>query len=451
MKHILIIGATGNIGKYLTIKLLKTKRYRISAVSRSNKKLKEVLDFPIEHIVHDFSKDKLKRLLKVDIVINCAKEGIFSKKLNSSRKREVIRESRKIAQNIVDSFDEDTHFIQFSGMSAYSESLVPVSENSPLSNDFFGELARQIETPFKDKKSTILRLPLVIGQEMPIIQNIGILFRYFLGFRINSKNNISWIHVEDIFENIENLISSQSRLKLINLCAGSQSLKSFLKVISRITNRPKLIPLPKTLLKFLYKDESSVILKNLESFSIHQDFLNFKYNHLDLALEDSFEYLKTPTLKKKKYHHSYNSYQFIPKEINEVFDFFKDANNLENITPDKLNFTITSQSTPEIQEGTNFTYSLKLNGVKFNWRTIIENWNPPYRFTDFQKNGPYEVWYHTHSFYEVEGGTLMHDNVKYRLPLSFLGELFGLFYVKKNVKEIFEYRYNYISELYKDE
>lgn len=107
----------------------------------------------------------------------------------------------------------------------------------------------------------------------------------------------------------------------------------------------------------------------------------------------------------------------------EVFAFFSDAGNLEEITPPWLRFRVQSISTPQIEAGTLIRYRLNLHGITFGWTTQIRSWDPPYGFTDVQLSGPFALWHHTHRFREKDGGTLIEDVVRYRVPFGPFGRL----------------------------
>lgn len=138
--------------------------------------------------------------------------------------------------------------------------------------------------------------------------------------------------------------------------------------------------------------------------------------------------------------------QWIARPIDEVFMFFSDAHNLERITPPWLGFKILSMSTSSIREGTEIQYRLRLDGIPVRWRTKILEWNPPHRFVDIQKSGPYRLWHHTHIF-EAEGDrTRMIDEVRYALPLGILGRIVHALKVRRDVRRIFDYRRQRIDE-----
>lgn len=139
--------------------------------------------------------------------------------------------------------------------------------------------------------------------------------------------------------------------------------------------------------------------------------------------------------------------QIINRPIEEVFEFFCDATNLEIITPPELNFQIITPLPIEMKRGTLIDYRLKLRGIPLRWRTEITEWNPPYSFVDTALKSPYKQWIHLHRFTQDNGKTIMEDIVRYRLPFEPLGDL-AHFYVKRELKYIFDYRQKKISEIF---
>ena len=69
-------------------------------------------------------------------------------------------------------------------------------------------------------------------------------------------------------------------------------------------------------------------------------------------------------------------------------------------------------------------------------------------FVDEQRFGPYQLWHHQHHFKAVEGGVEMTDIVHYRNPLGFLGNIANTLFVKAQLKQIFEFRFKVVEDLF---
>jgi len=138
--------------------------------------------------------------------------------------------------------------------------------------------------------------------------------------------------------------------------------------------------------------------------------------------------------------------QRVDLPIDRAFDFYGDARNLERITPPWLGFEVTTPEPIEMGVGTLIEYRLRLHGIPVRWRTRIATWEPPHRFVDMQIRGPYSLWEHTHTFEEDgPGATIIRDRVRYSIPLGPLGELAERLLVRRDLKQIFDYRRNAVA------
>ena len=140
--------------------------------------------------------------------------------------------------------------------------------------------------------------------------------------------------------------------------------------------------------------------------------------------------------------------QFVPRPLDEVFEFFSKAENLEQLTPKWLNFRILSVDPSPVQKGTLIKYSLRWRIFPIRWTTEIIEWDPPYRFVDLQLKGPYKLWHHEHRFVAEGNGTRITDEVQYLLPFGPLGSIAHALKVKKDVETIFAYRTKVVGQLF---
>lgn len=139
------------------------------------------------------------------------------------------------------------------------------------------------------------------------------------------------------------------------------------------------------------------------------------------------------------------SEQVIRRDPGEVFGFFSDPANLEELTPPWLRFRIVGCSTPRIEEGTTIDYRLRVRGVPIRWRSRIREWDPPRGFVDEQVKGPYRVWIHRHTFRPTEAGVVVGDRVDYDVHCAAL--VHGLF-VRPDLERIFAYRRERLAALF---
>jgi ligand-binding SRPBCC domain-containing protein len=136
-----------------------------------------------------------------------------------------------------------------------------------------------------------------------------------------------------------------------------------------------------------------------------------------------------------------------PVPIEQAFAVFESPYNLARITPEWLNFRVTTPGTVTIRKGAEIDYQIKWLGIPINWKTIITEYDPPNFFEDFQAGGPYRYWRHRHTFRAVDGGTVIADQVEYELPLGPLGKIANALAVARQLRGIFEHRARTLAPL----
>jgi uncharacterized protein len=139
--------------------------------------------------------------------------------------------------------------------------------------------------------------------------------------------------------------------------------------------------------------------------------------------------------------------QWLPRPIEEIFNFFSRPENLQTITPPWLDFRMVDA--PEIlHAGSLIRYRLRWRWIPIRWTTEISEWDPQQRFVDRAVSGPYQLWNHEHAFMPHQEGTTMHDRVTYALPLGFLGVLAHAAVVRRDVEQIFDFRAEMMRRLF---
>ncbi len=139
--------------------------------------------------------------------------------------------------------------------------------------------------------------------------------------------------------------------------------------------------------------------------------------------------------------HSKRFQQFLPISVEEAWSFFSKPQNLNEITPDDMNFEILTQDISKMYQGMIIQYNVSpFPMVKMGWVTEITHVDENRIFVDEQRFGPYSFWHHQHIFEEAEDGVLMTDILNYKPPFGIVGKLMNHLVIDKKVNAIFEYR-----------
>lgn len=144
--------------------------------------------------------------------------------------------------------------------------------------------------------------------------------------------------------------------------------------------------------------------------------------------------------------------QHINATLDECWAFFSSPGNLQKITPKTMGFEITDFDNQSMYAGQIIQYKISpLLGLKLNWVTEITKVKDKAYFIDEQRFGPYSFWHHKHFFEETPNGVKMTDVVHYALPLGILGRIVNALIVKKQLKEIFDYRCVKVDQIFNEE
>ncbi len=450
---VLITGATGFVGKAL-LKRLDQKGYDIAVLTRNP----EAASFhlPVHCEVYSWNPDSdsmpTSAFNNVNAVINLAGENIADGWWTDKRKQKIL-ESRtssvKLLNQSMKALNQKPDvFVSASAIGFYGDSGSNlVDENSNVGSGFLSEVCQAWENEiFKIKdlgvRTVAYRIGMVLGHDGGALKRMLPPFKLGFGGRLgHGRQWMSWVHIDDLVEMIVYAIENPSVEGPVNAVSPNPVNNSdFTKILGRVLQRPVLIPVPRFALELGLGDLSHLLLdsQRVDSNKILKYGFKFKYPILDDALR---EICSHP-------YHELQMEQWIPHEKEKAFAFFKEAKNLEKITPEFLGFKILRQSTEKIEEGTTFDYRLRLGLIPMWWRSKITDWEPGSRFSDIQVRGPYSYWYHTHEFQEKDGGTLMRDIVKYKLPFGVPGDVIAEPFVRKDIEKIFNHRRKVIDSMF---
>jgi ligand-binding SRPBCC domain-containing protein len=170
--------------------------------------------------------------------------------------------------------------------------------------------------------------------------------------------------------------------------------------------------------------------------------------------------------------HRFTTSQWVPYDIESVFSFFANPNNLPALMPPRQKVRIEylnivpppgqrispgpRRMFPSVIAGNDSTIVMSfrpfpLSPVRQRWHSVIESfaWND--QFCDVQESGPFAYWKHCHYVREETrdqiGGTLITDDVVYEMKLGRFGDLaHGLFFTGR-MQKLFSYRKTQVLKL----
>ncbi|HSH17002.1 MAG TPA: TIGR01777 family oxidoreductase [Verrucomicrobiae bacterium] len=100
------------------------------------------------------------------------------------------------------------------------------------------------------------------------------------------------------------------------------------------------------------------------------------------------------------------------------------------------------QEPDSIVDGARAIIQMKAGPLWVKWVAEHKDCRPGIGFTDVQVKGPFAHWEHVHTFRPAGAGACeLVDEVHYRLPLGFAGQMFGGAAVRKKLERMFRYRH----------
>ena len=446
--RILLTGATGLIGRELG-KALVARGDDVVCLVRDLAAARRRLPFPATcHIWNHTQPVPAAALAGVDAVLHLAGEPVADKRWTEAHKA-LIRDSRvlgtrALVQAVLAQGADVRVFVHGSASGIHGERGDELLDaHSSAGTGFLADVVRAWEAELAPLAARpALRVP-VVRTGIVLARQGGALAQMLPLFRLSAAGRLgdgaqwmSWIHLRDIVGLFLHALDAPAATGVLEGVApqpvtNAQFTRAFTRSLGAIQN----LPVPRAAIGALFGERADIVLGStrLVPTATLAAGYRFRFETVEHALEDLLAPLRGGVWERVWE-------QWLPRTATEVWPFFASADNLQEITPPQLHFTVLGMSTPEIGAGSRIDYTLRVNGVPVRWQTLIDAWEPPHRFSDIQARGPYDLWRHVHEFLPLAGGTLMRDTVHYRLPAGWLGMLAAGWKVGLDVERIFAYR-----------
>ncbi|RXJ89625.1 hypothetical protein CRV01_07050 [Arcobacter sp. CECT 8983] len=132
-------------------------------------------------------------------------------------------------------------------------------------------------------------------------------------------------------------------------------------------------------------------------------------------------------------------------ELEELFDFHLDVDNLKAITPDNIQIIFLEENFIPKENAILKIKTVK-NFIPIKWEVKIEKLKRPEVLVDLAIKSPFKYWKHYHIFTKRGNMCELKDIVEYELPFGKIGELFD-FFIKKELDSMFTFRHNMTKKL----
>lgn len=447
---VLVTGATGFVGRQ-TVLHLRDHGHEIVVLTRDPDKASVRL--PIACPVFCWRRmdqpPPLEAFAGVDAVVHLAGENLINR-WTPSRKKKIMKSRTDSTLQLVTVMRQLEHppkvIVCASAVGFYGDrGDTLLDESADEGQGFLSKVCRRWEDVAHQVKDSgirvvSLRIGIVLGHDGGALLPMLPPFRLGLGGKIGSGQQwMSWIHIRDLAGLILYALETDAIRGPVNAVSPHPaSNEVFTRTLASVVKRPHFFTVPSFVLKIVMGEASEVLLASQRVASRKSSGYEFAFPDLRAALEEICAHQDHELLME----------QWVPRPIDETFEFFSDARNLEVLTPPHLCFKVLRCSTDSLQTGTLIDYKLQLHGIPFRWQSLIGEWNPVTHFSDTQIRGPYKKWHHTHTFIPQNGGTLIRDHALYRLPFGVPGDAVAFYFVKKDLENIFSYRFAKVRELF---
>ena len=290
-KKIVIAGATGFVGKYLTNKF-ETLGYKIKIISRQPR-----------HINWNNISAITEALENAEMLINLAGKSVDCR-YNEKNRKEIynsrIDTTKILGEAILLCKNPPEIWINSGTATIYRHAEDrPMTElNGEIGKGFSVNVATNWEKTFFDfdlhnTRQIALRMAIVLGRNGGVIKPIKRLVQFGLGGNQGRGNQMfSWIHLEDVYKIILFLQQHKNLSGIFNTSAPNPvNNKTLMQTFRRILHIKIGIPIPEWLLKIgavIIKTETELILKSrwVAPERLLEEGYIFRYQTIDNALEN---------------------------------------------------------------------------------------------------------------------------------------------------------------------
>lgn len=297
---VLIAGGSGFLGRSL-MQLLLNSGYEVSYLTRSKNRQGKLNSFywnPQENYMDPLA------LTGQDVVINLAGAGIADSIWTKKRKKEILESRISATRLLVQKIKKmdgakPSKFISASAIGYYgSRPFEELTETSAAGTGFLSEVctaweAEALELNEQNLSTIIVRIGIVLSEDGGYLPQLEKMVRSKMNIIPgNGKQQMSWIHLDDLLQIILFLIEQPTSKGIYN-CVAPESIriKDFQVKLFRKKGKSFLnLRIPAFILKTLLGNFSDLFLsnQNVLPHRLLESGFRFSFKNTDEALTDLF-------------------------------------------------------------------------------------------------------------------------------------------------------------------
>jgi len=272
-KRILITGATGFVGRPLSIALVETG-CEVVALSRRRAEAEKVFVGRVKVVEWDATTaSRWSEWADGALaIVNLAGDSIGAGRWSKKKKRLILESRLNAGAAVTEAIRGAEHkpqvLIQASGVGSYGDRGDELlDENSSNGVGFLADVARQWEACVREVaeigvRLATIRLGVVLGAHGGVMSRLIPPFRFFVGGHPGSGRQwLPWVHIDDVIGVVRFLIESADCEGPFNVTAPEPiRSKDFYNLLGKAMHRPAFFPMPAFALKLALGEMAGELL-----------------------------------------------------------------------------------------------------------------------------------------------------------------------------------------------
>jgi uncharacterized protein (TIGR01777 family) len=293
--RVLISGATGLIGRELSLFLESGGHQIVRLVRRASQRADEVAWDPLRGEIEQ------AKLTGIDAVVHLAGENVASHRWSPEQKRRIedsrVLGTRTLCRALAQLATPPKVLISASAIGYYGETGSETrDESSAPGAGFLAEVCQKWEAESRvlgasGVRVVHARIGVVVARQSGAIEKMWLPFSLGLGGRIGSgRQYMSWISLDDLIGLLHFALFEERLLGPLNCVAPNPVTNAaFTARLARMLRRPTFLAVPELALRILYGEFTDEALRSQRVLPAQALRLGFPFRHSELEQAFAFE------------------------------------------------------------------------------------------------------------------------------------------------------------------